>query len=230
MNKNLDIINTGVFLIIKAVIVAARFSGIVRKRSLKRLAAMEVDAKEKEIIFLRDMVEQLQMQVSILQKGVKKKQKNPRYTLREKLFILWQMGTFQIPRRRVTEYFGIARSTLYRWLHKIEDQQQTSIPANKTPIEIAVLIWQITKSNINWGRIRIANQLALLNIFISASTVRNILQRPKPRNTPTSFEIPREAQEKTESAPFLPGIQIMFGLSIPQWFFAGDFGQYMSML
>ncbi|MFZ2149236.1 MAG: DDE-type integrase/transposase/recombinase [Sedimentisphaerales bacterium] len=206
MDKNPDIINFAVSMIIKAVVIAARFSGIVRKRSLKRLAAMEVDAKDKEILFLRDMVEQLQMQVSILQKGIKKKQKNTRYTLREKLFILWQMETFQIPRRRVTEYFGIARSTLYRWLHKIEDLQQTSIPANKTPIEIAVLIWQITKSNINWGRIRIANQLALLNIFISASTVRNILQRPKPRNTPTSFEIPREAQEKTESR------------SIPTWY------------
>jgi len=107
---------------------------------------MEVDAKDKEILFLRDMVEQLQMQVSILQKRIKKKQKKPRYTLRERLFILWQMETYQIPRRKVTEYFGIARSTLYRWLHKIEDQQQTSIPANKTPLEIAVLIWEITKS------------------------------------------------------------------------------------
>jgi len=96
---------------------------------------MEVDAKDKEILFLRDMVDQLKMQVSFLQKGIKKKQKNTRYTLREKLFILWQMETYQIPRRRVTEYFGIARSTLYRWLHKIEDQQQTSIPANKTPLE-----------------------------------------------------------------------------------------------
>ncbi len=99
MDKNPDITNFAVSLIIKAVVIAARFSGKVRKRSLKRLAAMEVDAKDKEIIFLRDMVEQLQMQVSILQKGIKKKQKNPRYTLREKLFILWQMETFQIPRR-----------------------------------------------------------------------------------------------------------------------------------
>ena len=206
MDKNPDITNFAVSLIIKAVVIAARFSGIVRKRSLKRLAALEVDAKDKEIMFLRDMVEQLQMQVSILQKGIKKKQKNTRYTLREKLFILWQMETYQIPRRRITEYLRIARSTLYRWLHKIEDRQQTRIPANKTPMEIAVLIWQITKSNINWGRIRIANQLALLNIFISASTVRNILQRSKPRNTPTSFEIPREAQEKTESR------------SIPAWY------------
>ncbi len=184
MNKNLDIINFAVSLIIKAALIAARFTGRARKRSLRRLATMDINEKDKEILFLRDMVDQLKMQVSILQKGFKKKQKNPRYTLREKLFILWQMETFQIPRRRVTEYFGIARSTLYRWLHKIEDQQQSSSPANKTPMEIASLVWEITKSNVSWGRIRIANQLAMLNIFISASTVRNILNRPIPRKAP----------------------------------------------
>ena len=60
-------------------------------------------------------------------------------------------------------------------LHQITDTRHTRIPANKTASEIAILIWEITKSNIDWGRVRIANQLALLNIFISASTVRNIL-------------------------------------------------------
>ena len=99
MTKNLDIISAAVSLIIKAALLAARFSGRVRKRSLKRLAAMDVDTKDKEIIFLRDKLDQLKMQVSILQKEIKKRQKNPRYTLREKLFILWQMETFQIPRR-----------------------------------------------------------------------------------------------------------------------------------
>ena len=198
MSKNLDIINFAVSLIIKATLIAARFSGRSWKRSLRRLATMDINEKDKEILFLRDMVDQLKMQVSILQKGIKKKQKNPRYTLREKLFILWQMETFQIPRRRVTEYFGIARSTLYRWLHKIKDQQQTSIPANKTPLEIAVLIREITKSNLDWGRVRIANQLALLNIFISASTVRNILNRPKPRKAPVSSTIPKKTEGKTE--------------------------------
>ncbi|NQT01124.1 MAG: DDE-type integrase/transposase/recombinase, partial [Planctomycetes bacterium] len=110
------------------------------------------------------------------------------------------------PRRRVTEYFGIARYTLYRWLHKIEDQQQSSSSANKTPLEIASLVWEITKSNINWGRIRIANQLAMLNIFISASTVRNILNRPKPRKAPVSSTIPKKTEGKTEFR------------SIPAWY------------
>ena len=128
---------------------------------------MDADTKDKEIIFLRDKVNQLQMQVIILQKGLQKKQTNKRYTLREKLFILCYMETFQIPRRRVTEYLGIAKSTLYRWLHKIEEQQQSHIPPNKTPIEIASMVWEITKTNVNWGRIRVANQLALLNISAS---------------------------------------------------------------
>jgi len=39
MNKNLGIITFAVSLIFKAVIIAAQYSGRVRKRSLRRLAA-----------------------------------------------------------------------------------------------------------------------------------------------------------------------------------------------
>jgi hypothetical protein len=121
MNKNSDVITHAVTLLIKAVIMAARFSGRVRKRSLKRLAAMDADTKDKETLFLKDKVYQLQMQVSILQKRLTKRDKSPRYTVRERLLILWHMEV-QIGRRKVTKYYGIARSTLYRWLHKIDDQ------------------------------------------------------------------------------------------------------------
>jgi transposase InsO family protein len=146
------------------------------------------------------------MQVSILQKHLNKKGKNPRYTVRERLLILWHMEAFQIPRRKVSRYFGIARSTLYRWLHKIEDQEPSGTPANKTPAEIASLVWEITKANLSWGRIRIANQLKLLGIFLSASTVRNILERPRPRSTPATPTAPEKPQEKPESR------------SIPAWY------------
>jgi len=205
MDKNHDTITFAVSLIIKAAIIAARFSGRVRKRSLKRLAAMDVGYKDKEILFLKDKVYQLGMQVSILQRRIQKRQKKPRYTLREKLFILWHIETFGIARRKVTEHLGVSRSTLYRWLHQINDTRHTRIPANRTPLEIAVLIWEITKSNIDWGRVRIANQLALLNIFISASTVRNILNRPKPRKTPGSSAKPKKTEDIKER-------------SIPAWY------------
>ena len=54
MTKNIDVINTAVDFIIKAVIFAAGFSGRSRKRSLNRLAVMDVTEKDNEIIFLRD--------------------------------------------------------------------------------------------------------------------------------------------------------------------------------
>ena len=148
MDKNLDIITYAVSLIVIAAIMAARFSGRVRKRSLRSLAAVDADTKDKEILLLRDKVYQLEMQVSIFQKQLTKKGRSPRYTLRERLLILWHIEAFQIPRRRVTEHFRVARSTLYRWLHKIEDQKVSNSPANNTPVQIASLICEITKSNI----------------------------------------------------------------------------------
>jgi transposase InsO family protein len=206
MVEQFEIVNVAVSLLVKAALLAARFSGRVRRRSLKRLAAMDTDAKAKEILFLKDRVYQLETQVSVLQKHHRKKGKKPRYEVRERLLILWHVEAFQIPRRKVFRHFGIARSTLYRWLHQIEDQTPCSGPVNKTPSEIASLVWQITRANLSWGRIRIANQLKLLGIFLSASTVRNILQRPKPRNAPTSATTPEKTAEKPEAR------------SIPAWY------------
>jgi transposase len=198
MADNLDILNAAVSLLIKAARLAARFSGRLRQRSLKRLAAKDADAKAKEILFLKDRVYQLEMQVSILQKQHTKKGTKPRYEVGERLLILWYMEAFQIPRRKVSRSFGIARSTLYRWLHQIEDEEYSGTPANKTPTEIATLVWEMTKANLSWGRIRIANQLKLLGIFLSASTVRNILQRPKPRDTPCLSSPCREASGRSQ--------------------------------
>ncbi|MFC1652745.1 DDE-type integrase/transposase/recombinase [Planctomycetota bacterium] len=206
MKHNIEAIIYAVSLIFKAAIVAAKYSGRVRKRSLKRLATMDIDEKDKEILFLKDKLYQLQTQNSILLKHVNKHQKKPHYTIRERLFILWHIETFQIPRREVTEHLGISRSSLYRWLHKIQDDnEQARIPANKTPNDIAALVWEITKANIHWGRFRITNQLALLNIFISASTVRNILQRPAPDKDPASV-VKKDNQEQDEPK------------SIPAWY------------
>ncbi len=206
MVEHIEIVNAAVSLLVKAALLAARFSGRVRRQSLKRRAARNADAKAREILFLKNRVYQLEMQVSILQKHLNTKGKSPRYTVHERLLILWHMEAFQIPRRKVSRCFGIARSTLYRWLHQIEDQKPSNTPANKTPLKIAALVWEITQANLSWGRIRIANQLGLLNIFLSASTVRNILERPRPRNTPATPTAPEKTQEKPESR------------SIPAWY------------
>jgi hypothetical protein len=65
MTNNIDTINAAVAIIIKAAILASSFSGRIRKKSLKRLSKMSIDDKDKEIIFLRDRVYQLKMQVTI---------------------------------------------------------------------------------------------------------------------------------------------------------------------
>ena len=100
MAENLDALNTAVSLLIRAALLAARFSGRVRKRSLKRLAAMDADAKAKEILFLKDKVYQLEMQLSILQKQYAKKGKKLRYEVRERLLILWYIEALSIPGER----------------------------------------------------------------------------------------------------------------------------------
>ena len=74
MNQNIEVITYAVSLIFKAAIIAAKYSGRVRKRSLKRLAIMDIDEKDKEILFLEDKLYQLQTQNSILKKRVKKHQ------------------------------------------------------------------------------------------------------------------------------------------------------------
>ena len=43
MNQNIETITSAVSLVFKAAIVAAQYSGRVRKRSLKRLAAMDAN-------------------------------------------------------------------------------------------------------------------------------------------------------------------------------------------
>ena len=44
-------------------------------------------------------------------------------------------------------------------------------------------MWEVALANAHWGRVRIANQVRLLGVFVAPSTVRNILSRSKPPPT-----------------------------------------------
>jgi len=101
------------------------------------------------------------------------------------------MAYYGIPRSRVKEHFLIAKSTLYRWLHAAErgdlrERKGKIESPRKTPVELARVIWQIFEANPYVGRHRIASILWLLGVFVAASTVRNVLLRPKPRNAPAA--------------------------------------------
>ena len=183
-----EIIPYAVSMILKAALLAAAWAGKIRKHGLESISNMPIDEKDKEIFFLRDRIYQLETRIKIFQKQVYSSSNRQRYTLKERLFILWHMEYFQIPRRHVTKTFGIARSTLYHWLKRIDDiPNSAQHPWNKTSESLADFVWRISKDNIDWGRVRISNQLKLLNIFLSASAVRNILNRSKPQNpSPTT--------------------------------------------
>ena len=184
------ILTVAIALIVKATVLAARWAGMLRRRGLEEALSTLGDTEDKELIVLRDRIEQLQSEVEILQKQLRKLGKKPRYNIRERLLVIFHLEYFQIPRRQVTAVFRIARSTLYRWLHDIQDRSNDRGPAhNKTPVGIATLVWEVARVNIPWGRFRIAYQLAILGVFIAPSTVRRIIQRPKP-----SAAVPRCAR------------------------------------
>ena len=109
--KKIENIADAVFMIMKAALLAATWSGKIRKRGLESITKMSIDAKDKEIFFLRDQIYQLESRIKIFQKQTYSSPSKTRYTLKERLFILWHMEYFQIPRRQVTKTFGIARST-----------------------------------------------------------------------------------------------------------------------
>jgi len=95
---------------------------------------------------------------------------------------------FQIPQRRLENTLGVSRSSVRRWLKGFAQgglgkRNEPKEPVNKTPREIAELIWGIFQQNPMWGKERIAMTLWGLGVFIAASTVRNILLRPRPRRS-----------------------------------------------
>ena len=207
MTKQKEIIAYAVSMILKAALLAAAWAGRARRRELESIAKMTIDEKDKEIVFLHDRIYQLETQITIFKKQIHSSSGKARYNLKERLFILWHFEYFQIPRCHITKTFGIARSTLYRWLKRIDDEPNSvQQPWNKTSELLAAIVWRISRDNINWGRVRISNQLKLLNVFLAASTIRNILQRPKPGNPSpvTSFEKPAIKDEK--------------GCRIPAWY------------
>ena len=164
-----------------AVLLAARWAGLKRKQTLKFILEKPGIEKDKEIIFLKDRVKQLQSQVEI---QLHKPDNTTRYTNLERFKIIFHLTYFDIPRRQIKKCLGVSRSTLYRWLKNMGEPRAARRQAwNRTATDVATLVWNVACSNAHWGVVRIANQLRILGVFLSPSTVRNILNRPSPPTT-----------------------------------------------
>ncbi len=195
----MEFLRTAVALMVRSMVLSAQSAGGRRLLFLKRAVAAGEEVGE--LARLRDENRRLTSELGLLKDRFGEAPVRKRYTLMQRLQILWHMAYYGIPRRRVAEHFLIARATLYRWLHAAErgdlggKKAPTESP-RKTPVELARMIWDIFEANPYYGRHRIANTLWLLGVFVAASTVRNILLQPKPRTAP--------AAAKTQDAPATP--------------------------
>ncbi|MEW6368016.1 MAG: DDE-type integrase/transposase/recombinase, partial [Acidobacteriota bacterium] len=161
--------------------------------------ASDGDRLVRENVLLRQKVAEIEGLVLILRSQLKAGAPRRHLRVKERVFVLWHMEFFKIPRRRAKEYYGIACSTIYRWLTRIDHADVGgNEPANKTPTDILKLVWKIATANPTFGKLRISQQLALLGIFLSASTVRNVLNGPRPADGTEEPQAP-EAQPKRES-------------------------------
>jgi transposase InsO family protein len=180
-------------------VLSAQSAGQQRLLWLQQSAA--VGGAVGEVARLRDENRRLKSENHLLKSREADAACRKRYSPMQRLQILWHMAYYQIPRNRVTKHFLIAKSTLYRWLHAAEkgdlgERRSKLESPRKTPRQIAEMIWGIFEANPLFGRNRIANILWLLGVFVAASTVRNVLVRPRPRTAP--------AAAKAKAAPAAP--------------------------
>ena len=183
-----------VCLVMKAVLLSARWAGRSRRLGLEQAAkaAGEGAEAEAENVALRDTVELLTEQLACAERRLKAAGIRKPYSPEERLHILWCI-----------EYFGVARSTVWRWLRRLQDGvglcgRKCQGCVRRTSEELIRLVWQVHELNPEWGRRYIARVLGTLGIFLAASTVRNILLRPKPRpeGTPAAAGKPEEKQPR----------------------------------
>ena len=188
----MEVFPAAVGLITRALVVSARWAGRARRLALEQAtAAADANreaALEARVMVVEDMVEQRDAHIAVLQGRLGEERFRKPYPLMERLRIIWLVQYCQIPGRRLKETLGVSRSSVRRWLQGFQEgelgkRNEPKEPVNKTPREIAELIWEVFRQNPLWGRWRIAMTLWGLGVFVAASTVRNILRGPRPAGT-----------------------------------------------
>jgi len=184
-----EVFRAAVALIVRSMVLSAQSAGQQRVSWLQR--AIAAGDTVGELARLRDENRRLTLELRMFNARFGSAPTRKRYTPMQRLQILWHMSYYRIPRKKMTEHFLTARSTFYRWLHAAErgdlrERKGKRESPRKTPVELARMIWEIFEANPYVGRHRIASILWLLGVFVAASTVRNVLLRPKPRNAPAA--------------------------------------------
>ena len=199
----MNAVGTSVCLVMKAVLLSARWAGRTRRLGLEQAAKAAGDGAETqaENVILRDTIELLVEQLACAERRLKAANIRKPYSGAERLHILWCIEYFGISRRQIPKHFGVARSTVWRWLRRLQDGvglcgRKCQLSMRRTSEELERLVWEMASANAGWGRRHIALVLGTLGIFLAASTVRNILLRPKPRPEGTPVAAAGKPEEK----------------------------------
>lgn len=114
---------TALCLVMKAVLLGARWAGCRRRLCLAEAAktAGEMAEFRAENVRLRDTIELQAEQIVHLRRRLRRANVRLPYSLAERLRILWCVEYFRIPRRQIPKHFGVARSTVWRWLRRLQD-------------------------------------------------------------------------------------------------------------
>jgi len=194
---------TSVCLVMKAVLLSARWASRTRQLGLEQAAGAFGDSAEllAENVTLRDTVEFLTERLACAERRLKAAHIRRPYSPAERLQILWCIEYFGISRRQIPKYLGVARSTIWRWLRRLQDSiglcgRKCQLSMRRTSEELERLVWEIHGANRQWGRRRIALVLGALGVFLAASTVRNILLRARPRRAGAPAAAAGEPEER----------------------------------
>ena len=119
----MEIFEAAVSLMVKSMMLGARWAGHRRRLCLRQAAAGvgELAQLRAELMVLREENHRLEFENDLLRSRLREAPSRKRYSLMQRLQILWHITYYAIPRSQVKERFGIAKSTLYRWLHAAEE-------------------------------------------------------------------------------------------------------------
>ena len=124
----MEIYEASLSLMVRAMVVSARWAARSRRLFLERACAGgeagRVAELEARVVMLEDAVAFRDARLEVLEKRLGEQRPRRPYPLMERLRILWLVQYYQVPRRRVKETFGVARSSVRRWLKAFQEGKQ----------------------------------------------------------------------------------------------------------
>ncbi len=137
----MEVFPASVVLIIRALVVSARWAGRSRRCALEQLTAAAETSRvaqlEARVATLEDTLELREAHIEVLESGLGHERPRRPYPLMERLRIIWLMQYFQIPGRRLQEALGVSRSSVRRWLKRF---QEGKLGRRNEPKELVVVV------------------------------------------------------------------------------------------